>query len=166
MIFMLTINLALSIIFMILTHPLSLGMILLLQTTMISLITGTLNLSFWYSYILFLIMIGGMMILFIYMTSIASNEKFTFNFNIMLLIILSFSVMIAPILMKFLILIFLPNEDSSIFNINQSIYLSMIKYLNLPSNLTLSFMIIYLFLTLIATVKITNFSKGPLRPQN
>lgn len=39
------------------------------------------NSNYWYSYILFLIIIGGLIILFIYFTSIASNSLINFNIN-------------------------------------------------------------------------------------
>nr|YP_010352242.1 NADH dehydrogenase subunit 6 [Reticulitermes dabieshanensis]UOL50336.1 NADH dehydrogenase subunit 6 [Reticulitermes dabieshanensis] len=57
-------------------HPLAMGMMLLLQTMMTCMISGTMYKSFWFSYILFMIMIGGMLVLFMYMTSLASNEMF------------------------------------------------------------------------------------------
>nr|YP_010309740.1 NADH dehydrogenase subunit 6 [Epicauta tenella]UMR54857.1 NADH dehydrogenase subunit 6 [Epicauta tenella] len=157
-------NLTFSILFMFLSHPLSLGLTLIIQTTIISLLTGNLCFNFWFSYILFLIMIGGMLILFIYMTSIASNEKFTFNLKLFILMILgTFSLTI----MFFII----PNLDTMInndminFNTN-TLNFSMIKYTYIPMNMILTFMIIYLFITLIAIVKIVNTKFGPLRPKN
>ncbi len=41
--------------------------------------------------------------------------------------------------------------------------LSLIKYFNFPNNLIIIIIIIYLFITLIAVVKITKFLYGPLR---
>nr|YP_010036172.1 NADH dehydrogenase subunit 6 [Oberea diversipes]QQW46700.1 NADH dehydrogenase subunit 6 [Oberea diversipes] len=156
-------SICLSMIFVFLTHPLSLGLILLLQTIIITLITGSMSLNYWFSYILFLIMIGGMLILFIYMTSIASNEKFKFSMNLMIM----FSMMITI----FSILIFI---DFYFFNkpmITELIYqpnnyhfnLSLNKFINWPMNLIFLMMIIYLLITLIMIVKITDIKNGPLR---
>jgi len=45
--------------------------------TIICLIRGTIYRRFWFSYILFIIIIGGMLVLFIYITRLASNEIFS-----------------------------------------------------------------------------------------
>nr|YP_009995477.1 NADH dehydrogenase subunit 6 [Ochthebius scopuli]QNP09932.1 NADH dehydrogenase subunit 6 [Ochthebius scopuli] len=158
---LLMLNIILSVNFMFMMHPLSMGLTLLMQTILITLITGFMNFNFWFSYILFLIMIGGMLVLFIYMTSIASNEKF--KFNIKLMILLSF-MMIGNMIIYMMIdknLIMLNNSN---FNINTNInYLMMSKFYNTPSNKIMFMMIIYLLITLIAVVKITDFKSGPLR---
>nr|AML25897.1 NADH dehydrogenase subunit 6 [Staphylinidae sp. BMNH 1274207] len=153
-------NLFLSICMLFMNHPMSMGMILLTQTIMITLITGLMTMNFWYSYILFLVMIGGMLILFIYMTSIASNEKFKFSFNFFF----TMSFMILLILMFFMINYFYyPNWNIESINFNNNNYISLNKFINEPFNIMLSIIIIYLFITLIAVVKITKMKFGPLR---
>nr|YP_010309818.1 NADH dehydrogenase subunit 6 [Oenas fusicornis]UMR54935.1 NADH dehydrogenase subunit 6 [Oenas fusicornis] len=157
-------NITFSVIFITLSHPLSLGIVLLIQTTIISLISGKFCINFWFSYILFLIMIGGMLILFIYMTSIASNEKFKINFKTMTLFIMLISSTTILLMIKLLPDLSIKNNMLSFYN-NQ-LEISMIKYTYLPLNLLLTFMIIYLFITLIAIVKIIDINHGPLRPSN
>nr|QWB85958.1 NADH dehydrogenase subunit 6 [Philus antennatus] len=153
----------LSITFLFLNHPLSFGLILLMQTLLISLISGLMNQNYWYSYILFLIMVGGMLILFIYMTSIASNEMFKFSFKILALIMVMFLMLSMLMWIESTVL------DLSVHNsnmTNQEFFnnsTSMSKYFNLPNTLTLYMIIIYLLITLIMVVKITNLSHGPLR---
>nr|AFP16885.1 NADH dehydrogenase subunit 6 [Anaspis sp. BMNH 840206] len=158
-------NLFFSIVFILLTHPLSMGLILLIQTLIISLITGNFSLNYWFSYILFLILVGSMLILFIYMTSIASNEKFNFKINNLMLLslIFMFIMLLIPIISPDINNI---NSDQITLSKNTILSTSMIKYLNFPSNLILVFLIIYLLLTLIAVVKITDFKYGPLRLKN
>nr|YP_010234369.1 NADH dehydrogenase subunit 6 [Trictenotoma davidi]QTA72355.1 NADH dehydrogenase subunit 6 [Trictenotoma davidi] len=160
-----SINFLLSMIFMSLTHPLSMGLILLIQTMIISLITGNFFTNFWFSYILFLILIGGMLILFIYMTSVASNEKFKFNINIIMTVSLIIS-LIIPLILKYSININLTNNEMINYNNYLMMNTSMTKFINFPLNMLLMFIIIYLFLTLIAVVKITNMNYGPLRQLN
>nr|YP_010626061.1 NADH dehydrogenase subunit 6 [Inocellia biprocessus]WBK02859.1 NADH dehydrogenase subunit 6 [Inocellia biprocessus] len=142
-------------------HPLIMGFLLIIQTLLISLITGFINNLFWFSYILFIIMIGGMMILFIYMTSLASNEKYQFSssFFFMNIFLLLFMILLIMIIDPFYLnLINLNNEMSMIFNLN--------KLYNLNSkNITL-ISIIYLLFTLITVIKITNKNLGPLRQKN
>nr|YP_010704183.1 NADH dehydrogenase subunit 6 [Julodis variolaris]WCO87689.1 NADH dehydrogenase subunit 6 [Julodis variolaris] len=157
-------SLALSMSFLFLKHPLSMGFALLLQSVMISLITGIYNYNFWYSYIIFLIMIGGMLVLFIYMTSIASNEKFEYSNGLTLMIILltSMSVIITLLMDKFFIYQNIMNTSTTL--LHQSDWtLSLSKYLSYPMNMIMFMLFIYLFITLVAVVKITDISYGPLR---
>nr|ALO70786.1 NADH deshydrogenase subunit 6 [Ocypus brunnipes] len=159
---MMMIIFTLSVLFIFLSHPLSMGITLLIQTIMISLVSGLLNINFWFSYILFLIMIGGMLVLFIYMTSIASNEKFEFSNTLFLFIIL---MMIMSITMLLFMDNLFPNmmNYSEKFNVNNNYDMNLNKFLNYPSNIVLFMMIVYLFITLIAIVKITDIKFGPLR---
>nr|AXS66038.1 NADH dehydrogenase subunit 6 [Languriidae sp. KM-2017] len=157
----------LSFMFMFLNHPLSFGFILLLQTILISLITGSMTLNYWYSYIIFLIMIGGMLVLFIYMTSIASNEKFKFSpklflFFMMMMMIIFLALFIDPFIFNFLS----SNYEFKMFEKIPNFVYSMTKYMNFPTNSIFLMMIIYLFITLIAVVKITNINYGPLRQKS
>nr|QAY82000.1 NADH dehydrogenase subunit 6 [Apophylia sp. REN-2018] len=145
-------------------HPLSCGLILLLQTILTALMSSLLNLNYWYSYILFLIMIGGMLILFIYMTSIASNEKFKFSFKLTLFFMISMLFMFMMMFMdKYYLNILNQMIELKSINFNLNLYFSMMKYFNFPNYLIMIMMIIYLFITLIAIVKITNIKYGPLR---
>nr|YP_010999518.1 NADH dehydrogenase subunit 6 [Ochthebius subinteger]WPM98443.1 NADH dehydrogenase subunit 6 [Ochthebius subinteger] len=161
MMLFLTMNILLSFSFIFMMHPLSMGLTLLMQTITVALITGFLNTNFWFSYILFLIMIGGMLVLFIYMTSVASNEKFKFNkiLIITLILMVNFSLILILNMDMFMSLIQMIN-----FEINSSSNnLKLSKFYNKPSNMIMFMMIIYLFITLIAVVKITDFKSGPLR---
>nr|AML25702.1 NADH dehydrogenase subunit 6 [Staphylinidae sp. BMNH 1274190] len=144
-----------------LNHPMSLGLNLLIQTINISMITGIMNKTFWYSYVLFLIMIGGMIVLFIYMTSIASNEMFKFSNKIFIMMLMSMFIMFMLMTMFKLNLTFNMNSMNSLYP--YMFELSLNKFFNYPSNLIMTLMIIYLFITLIAVVKITNIKMGPLR---
>nr|UFZ13031.1 NADH dehydrogenase subunit 6 [Protohermes infectus] len=150
-------------------HPLAMGLILLLQTVMICLTSGLLVQTFWFSYILFLIMLGGMLILFIYMTSLASNELFSISMK---------TLMMNMILFSILLIIFITDSFSWIsnsMNFDMNLFMNLIytenssellKLYNFPTmNLTL-LLINYLFLTLIIIVKITNIFFGPLRQFN
>nr|YP_007317361.1 NADH dehydrogenase subunit 6 [Upogebia pusilla]AGA56138.1 NADH dehydrogenase subunit 6 [Upogebia pusilla] len=162
----LPITMFIAIMFPQLTHPLSMGIALLLQTTFICSCSGIMMPSFWFSYILFLIFLGGMLVLFIYVTSLASNE--TFSMSLTPTITALFLVpLITLIIMILDPMISLANQ-SNISNIQ------LFSTLNLTSTLTSSiynqltmmftiFIVIYLLLTLFAVVKITNSFFGPLR---
>nr|AWD30089.1 NADH dehydrogenase subunit 6 [Anopheles gambiae] len=164
--------LIMSFIFMQMKHPLSMGLMLLIQTFLTCLITGIYIKSFWFSYVLFLIFLGGMLILFIYVTSLSSNEMFTMSFKLTMfsLVLFSLSMVIFFILDKTLIEQFIINMEMEKFSmtnnlINENI-LSLNKMYNFPTNLITLLLINYLFLTLLVTVKITKKFYGPLRPMN
>nr|YP_010240838.1 NADH dehydrogenase subunit 6 [Calohilara tibetensis]QTG40246.1 NADH dehydrogenase subunit 6 [Calohilara tibetensis] len=161
-----------SFIFMQMNHPLAMGLMLLIQTLFICLITGLLTKSFWFSYILFLIFLGGMLVLFIYVTSLASNEMFSMSMKLMMNCLIMFLMMNMLFMMmdKMQIISFLMNNDmNSIDNMNSFINentLNLNKLYNYPTNLITLLLINYLLITLIAIVKITNVFYGPLRLMN
>jgi len=116
--------------------------------------------------------VGGLLVLFIYVTSLASNEIFNFSPKIVFIssIFLTIRLAIISILDKNLTIRYIFNfETINLYNINayiieNSLILNIIY--NFPINLITIILIIYLFLTLIAVVKITNVFEGPLRPKN
>nr|AZL93332.1 NADH dehydrogenase subunit 6 [Megalodontes quinquecinctus] len=55
-------------------HPLFMVSMLIIYTMNICLISSSIFMSSWYAYILFLVMMGGLLMLFTYMTSIVPNE--------------------------------------------------------------------------------------------
>nr|YP_009971822.1 NADH dehydrogenase subunit 6 [Deporaus marginatus]QNH68709.1 NADH dehydrogenase subunit 6 [Deporaus marginatus] len=153
----------LSFMFLFVNHPLSFGLILLVQTILTAMMTGILHYNYWFSYILFLIMVGGMLVLFMYMTSIASNEKFKFSFKLNILLMTAIFVSMMTFFLnnfqfiKMNKLMMNPNYEM-IMN-----FVSMNKFMNYPSNLMMVMIIIYLLITLIAVIKITSINHGPLR---
>nr|YP_009740911.1 NADH dehydrogenase subunit 6 [Euthystira luteifemora]QID03925.1 NADH dehydrogenase subunit 6 [Euthystira luteifemora] len=151
-----------------LNHPMSMMMFIIIQTIIIGLITGTMMESFWLSYILFLTFLGGMLVLFIYITSISSNELFNLKSITMMISIVLFFItsMILIIMDKMMFLDLMKNTET--MNINNSINyqemtMSLEKLYNKPMFIITMMMMIYLFLVLVAVVKITNINQGPIR---
>nr|ALO76849.1 NADH deshydrogenase subunit 6 [Adoretus sp. ADO01] len=163
---LMTLSFISSITFIFLSHPLSMGLMLLIQTITISLTMGFFNMNFWYSYILFLIMIGGMLVLFIYMTSVASNEKFSYSIKITFMIIMLMMTMMFIIMMMDPYFSNMNNIYMEIPELMKNYNMSFNKYLNYPMNIIMFMMIMYLLITLIAVVKITKIESGPLRQTN
>nr|YP_010022833.1 NADH dehydrogenase subunit 6 [Pollenia pediculata]QLY90328.1 NADH dehydrogenase subunit 6 [Pollenia rudis]QOP39681.1 NADH dehydrogenase subunit 6 [Pollenia pediculata] len=158
-----------NIMFMNMKHPLAMGLILLIQTTLICLTSGLMTKSFWFSYILFLTFMGGMLVLFIYVTSLASNEMFTFSMKLLIISLMIFFFMIISLLFidKNIFMNYQNMEIKTIFNENSYIMensLSLNKLYNYPTNMLTILLMNYLLITLIAVVKITKLFKGPLRP--
>nr|YP_009250594.1 NADH dehydrogenase subunit 6 [Heterotermes cf. paradoxus AUS121]AMX22923.1 NADH dehydrogenase subunit 6 [Heterotermes cf. paradoxus AUS121] len=151
-----------SLMFTQMKHPLAMGMMLLLQTTLTCLISGTMYKSFWFSYILFMIMIGGMLVLFMYMTSLASNEMFSPS-NKMILV----AMMTSPALMYIM-----PdqtnNKEMNSYNMtteNEIITSTTMMYNQNTGTMTIM-LVMYMLLTLIVVVNIISISSGPLRHVN
>nr|QXJ80382.1 NADH dehydrogenase subunit 6 [Homogryllacris parcibrevipenna] len=154
-------------------HPLSMTLIIILQTLLVCTFTGMISQSFWFSYILFLVFLGGMLVLFIYITSLASNEMFSIPTMTIIsyLIITTFIILLSWTLDSSFTTSIINNLDMTSTNLMSLNYwmestLPLIKLYNNPTNLNTLMLMLYLFLTLIAIVKITNIFHGPLRPMN
>nr|YP_008815697.1 NADH dehydrogenase subunit 6 [Engaeus lengana]AGZ13066.1 NADH dehydrogenase subunit 6 [Engaeus lengana] len=161
--------LTVSLIFMHLTHPLSMGIALLTQTILICLLAGIFNPCFWFSYILFLIFLGGMLILFIYVSSLASNEPFKMQplwmKATMMTTLLAFWSVWSDSLSTLSDSFLTSSEMNFHMKMNSSLTSTKVLYSSSSFYLT-SFMIIYLLLTLLVTVKIISITSGPLRPSS
>nr|YP_010177478.1 NADH dehydrogenase subunit 6 [Aglossa dimidiata]QST15202.1 NADH dehydrogenase subunit 6 [Aglossa dimidiata] len=168
--FLITMMMFLSFIMFFINHPLAMGLMILIQTLFICLLTGMLISTYWFSYILFLTFLGGLLVLFIYVTSIASNEMFKFNMN--------FKFIMSFIMFFSLILYFSYNNFIIFNNLEMNNFYNMFMFFNNENMINLSklynnqtfllilMLIIYLFITLIAVIKITNIFYGPLRATN
>nr|AMB63375.1 NADH dehydrogenase subunit 6 [Polyura schreiber] len=161
-----------SIIMFFTNHPIPMGLLILTQTLLVCMISGMIINSYWFSYILFLIFLGGLLVLFIYMSSIASNEmmkKFSLKNKFILLFMIMFLSIISFININNLNwLNFNFNEDMiNFFNMflffNNENHINLFKLYNEQTYFLMLMMIIYLFFTLVTVVKITNIFHGPIR---
>nr|YP_009711862.1 NADH dehydrogenase subunit 6 [Daphnia laevis]QGA47439.1 NADH dehydrogenase subunit 6 [Daphnia laevis] len=55
-------------------HPLLMGLIILLLTIMLAMTLGVMSMSTWLSYILIMILLGGLLVIFVYISLLAPNE--------------------------------------------------------------------------------------------
>nr|UZG66039.1 NADH dehydrogenase subunit 6 [Sclerotia substriata] len=155
---------SLSIIFIFISHPLSMGFILLFQTLNIAMWTPFMSMN-WYSYILYIIMVGGMLILFIYMTWIASNEMFKFNMKTTMTMLLTIMLLCTNMLLTMDQMTELMNSTNiDIIQLTNLLFnISLNKFLMMPLIFLCLTIISYLFIAMIAVSKITNTKMGPLR---
>nr|YP_009532933.1 NADH dehydrogenase subunit 6 [Eumantispa harmandi]AMW67940.1 NADH dehydrogenase subunit 6 [Eumantispa harmandi]AYG51268.1 NADH dehydrogenase subunit 6 [Eumantispa harmandi] len=164
----LTLSFISSINFIKTNHPLAMGLNLMIQTILISILCGAMYMSYWFNYIMFLIMIGGMLVLFIYITSLASNELFNLSINNMIsLMLIMLLIMMMFMNMDNFFFIKISSETDFMLNClyNENSFNLIKLYNNNTMNITL-WMIIYLLITLIIVVKITNINYGSLRKLN
>nr|WPW47227.1 NADH dehydrogenase subunit 6 [Halobates flaviventris] len=146
---------------MVLKHPLSMGFNLILITFLSSIIMGIWMKYTWYSYILVLVMLGGMLVLFMYMASIASNEIMKFSFKT--LIMMFISMIISMTLLKEEMLSYSP---AIIQTMDGQQNMSMMKLFNTQSSIITIMMALYLLMTMIYVIFITNTFEGPMRKKN
>nr|YP_009744663.1 NADH dehydrogenase subunit 6 [Neotermes koshunensis]QIG86657.1 NADH dehydrogenase subunit 6 [Neotermes koshunensis]URX54094.1 NADH dehydrogenase subunit 6 [Neotermes sp. 3 AB-2022a] len=143
-------------------HPLAMGMMLLLQTMMMCLISGLMHQSFWFQYILFMVFVGGMLVLFIYVASLASNEMFSLSTKMMVMAMM----MTATMLMIKDQTTIDSKETEPYTTASNEIITMTSKLYNQPNGTMTILMALYLLMTLIVVVKVTNVSMGPLRQTN
>uniref|UniRef100_UPI0030FEC610 NADH dehydrogenase subunit 6 n=1 Tax=Vanessa tameamea TaxID=334116 RepID=UPI0030FEC610 len=162
-----------SIFMFFMNHPFSMGLLILTQTLLLCLLSSMLINTYWFSYILFLIFLGGLMVLFIYVSSIASNELFKTSFFNKSFLLYMFLFMITSYFFKnnlFWMNFSFNDEMINFFNsflfFNNELNFNLSKLYNKQTYMLTLMMIIYLFITLIAVVKITNIFFGPLRSNN
>nr|YP_003587444.1 NADH dehydrogenase subunit 6 [Papilio maraho]ACN91371.1 NADH dehydrogenase subunit 6 [Papilio maraho]UDY69697.1 NADH dehydrogenase subunit 6 [Papilio elwesi] len=164
----------LSIMMLFLNHPLSMGLMILVQTLITCMLSGMLINSYWFSYILFLVFLGGLLVLFIYVSSVASNELFNTNFllknSMIIMLFLSFFLSIMYMynlnLLNFLSNYEMMNMLNFFIFFNNENKINLTKLYNNQTYFMMLMLIIYLFITLVAIVKITNIFFGPLRTMN
>nr|YP_784043.1 NADH dehydrogenase subunit 6 [Scutigerella causeyae]ABF93311.1 NADH dehydrogenase subunit 6 [Scutigerella causeyae] len=129
-------------------HPVPMGITLILSTFFTALISLFFMNSPWFSYILFLITIGGVLILFLYMTSLISSEEFPMK-----------NVLFSFLLMLTFVLLSTPITSNNSFYSNKSMFFMFSSY----SISMVIFLALYLLMALIIVVFITKTNKGPLR---
>nr|YP_009453526.1 NADH dehydrogenase subunit 6 [Ectropis obliqua]ARR28326.1 NADH dehydrogenase subunit 6 [Ectropis obliqua] len=171
--FLSTLMMMLSIIMMFLNHPLSIGLMILMQTFLMCLLSGMLIKTYWFSYILFLTFLGGLLVLFIYVSSVASNEMFNLSNNIKMMMVISIVFIMLMQIYSFMFenlnwmnLSNNINDNDNLMNLsffNNENKINLNKLYNNHNYMLMMLMVIYLFISLVAIVKITNIFYGPLR---
>nr|YP_009725540.1 NADH dehydrogenase subunit 6 [Homoeoxipha nigripes]QHQ73131.1 NADH dehydrogenase subunit 6 [Homoeoxipha nigripes] len=149
------------------SHPLFFTLMIISQTLILCILLNFFYSSMWFSYILFLTFLGGMLILFIYMTSLTSNEILLQNkFKLFLITMITF--MFFMLMIKFMNLNYsmMMNQDS--MNLQNFITLydhpkNLNMMYNKPNYLITIMMISYLLISLIIVINISNPKMGALR---
>lgn len=152
-----------SILFSTLKHPIAIGITLIISTTSTSIAISLISNSPWFAYILFLVFLGGVLVLFAYVTSLTPNEIFSIKqVNIQPIIILPLIILLIILMDPLLI-----STSTSLENISpllkENSEIPILKFYNKSLLIITLSLASYLFITLIAVVKITDLNKGPLR---
>nr|YP_007026905.1 NADH dehydrogenase subunit 6 [Metacrangonyx remyi]CCI69569.1 NADH dehydrogenase subunit 6 [Metacrangonyx remyi] len=143
------------------SHPLFMSIMITLQTILIGLIIYYFSVISWFSYLLFMLFLSGMMIILIYVSSLASNNMMKyliFDFKSIFIFLMLYALM-SLYHSKVYILC-----DSFIHFSNLSYTVTMFMKVYAKETYALTMLLIcYLLLVLIMVVKNSSFSKGPLR---
>nr|WQB38566.1 NADH dehydrogenase subunit 6 [Acanalonia sp.] len=146
-----------------LKHPISMGTMLMSQTIMACSIMMVSHTNPWYSYILFITIIGGLMVMFMYMSSIASNEKFKFNTNKLVFMMLTLMV-IFIIAMKDPTITDLQKIKENKMNTYETEELKTLsKFFNSKKMILTILMMLILFTVMVTVTNISSTFEGPLK---
>lgn len=146
-------------------HPIIITLFLVIYTILISI-----NISLWktnyiFSIILFLIIIRGLMIIFIYFSSLISNEKTIFiNLNLLASILLF--IIILALSIKFscsYLLKFTYIETNPLTKLNFKLFNNILSLYIYPNNYITLLRILFLLLCFFLIVKICSFRSLPMR---
>nr|YP_009443409.1 NADH dehydrogenase subunit 6 [Diaphorina lycii]ATR80193.1 NADH dehydrogenase subunit 6 [Diaphorina lycii] len=136
--------------------PVSLGFLILIQTFILCLISRVISISSWVPMSIFLIMVGGLMVIFMYTTSICSNVQFKIS-NMKLP--LMYSILSLPMFYTTPTQLLMYDNFQLMDNMN----FDFLK-LFMPLNIFMStFMFIYLLAALIIMINMMTLTKGPMR---
>lgn len=152
-----------NIIFFFINHPISIGLTLIIQTIIVRIITGIKIKTFWMSYVLTITILRGILVLFIYIARVASNEKFKKSIKIIIYLITSILITILFLFLRKKIIIknnYLRIEIRT-FKIRELIFLN--KIFNNNNIFITIIIVIYLLTTIIVSTHLVNISEGPIR---
>nr|QPK42071.1 NADH dehydrogenase subunit 6 [Zhengitettix curvispinus] len=140
-------------------------LLLLYKPLMTSFMMNIYMTNTWFSYLLMIIFIGGMMVLFIYITSIVPNENDKKN-KMLIMISLTMLIMLTMINIKYYNYFKTPETVNMNYYIMNQEYMMLNKIFNKHVYMLYITMMIYLFIALMAVNMIFNVEKGPLRKKN
>nr|QIC54439.1 NADH dehydrogenase subunit 6 [Crangonyx forbesi] len=146
--------------FILINHPLILSLAIITQTLALSVVMSLNCATSWFSYLLVMIYVTGMMVIFLYVSSLTPNKNY-FTGKMKLL---TKMLVLLPLM---LVLLSLSTMSLSLTSLSEThtTLISMVTatLFNLP-NMSMSVLLInYLLLALIVVVKVAVLSNSPLR---
>nr|ANH54454.1 NADH dehydrogenase subunit 6 [Myzus persicae] len=152
-------NLIMAIMLTMMKSPISSNLIILIQTMTLTMMINLINKTAWISFMIFILYIGGLMIIFLYISSIAFNElNINKNYKNMIfkLIIIFFT------LLYFKMYFNMENMNyENKFMFEDNFYL--LNMFMMPNNLMIYMIMFILFFMLILIIWMLKINKGPIR---
>nr|WRW51314.1 NADH dehydrogenase subunit 6 [Micropodarke fujianensis] len=130
--------------------PLALGFWVMMLSLSIAL-TTSMNCFSWFGFMIFLIYVGGMLVMFAYFVAIQPNQQLDLTIS-----------MSSVLFTTFLLMLLMPfTQMSNLWSIAPTWITTMLNMMNL---ITLTILALTLFLAMLSVVKISSAFMGPLRP--
>lgn len=145
--------LSLSINIFLIISPLSIGITILFIALMVATLFSY-AISSWIAFLIFLIYIGGILVIFSYFVSLTPNQTINIIFIIMIISITLITLRTVTWLLS------IKSQPVTTYTIQSNIF-----YLQ-PNSALLILLATILLITIIIVVKLTITNKGPLRPFN
>nr|QTT61270.1 NADH dehydrogenase subunit 6 [Tritia elata] len=142
-------------------QPLSLGLVIMISTLLMCFISA-ITLSSWYGYILFLIYVGGLLVMFAYVAALSPNVLFGKGTPMIF-----FLIVILPISAVFYFLPLIDMSSISYLNIFSEMKFLKIYGIEMVAPQMISILIglaLILLINLIVVVKICYYQQASLRP--
>lgn len=127
------------------------------QTTIVRLLLNLITLRSWFSFLLILIILGGIIVLFIYISRLASNENFTLTVPLSRIKILTLSLILL------IVTIYISYHHLILKDKRLNFKKLILKIFSSPLRNIIILVIIYLFISLIITVYIVKLKDSPIR---
>nr|AHA85000.1 NADH dehydrogenase subunit 6 [Lunella aff. cinerea STW-2013] len=155
-------SLCLSVLFLMpsMVQPLSLGLCIMIFSAVASIFLG-MAMSSWYSYVLFLVYVGGLLVMFAYVSALAPNNFFSSLKSVVLFLLV--------FILIFLMLSFLYTPDPKFLiwvdqlSLSKKSFSSGEMIINPSESSVVIFLGIILLINLLAVVKVCYYQQGPLR---
>nr|YP_009987541.1 NADH dehydrogenase subunit 6 [Epeurysa nawaii]QBZ38001.1 NADH dehydrogenase subunit 6 [Epeurysa nawaii]QBZ38014.1 NADH dehydrogenase subunit 6 [Epeurysa nawaii] len=147
-----------------LNHPISLGSMLMIQSILTSINLIFMAKNSWYSLILFVTFSSGIMIMFMYMSSITSNEKFKPSMKMMILyLIMMVTLTILNIKLDLNLIFNIKLTDQLIYFQENEEKISIIKNISNKKIYLTTLLTLIILMVLIAISNLINSFEGPLK---
>nr|YP_009509691.1 NADH dehydrogenase subunit 6 [Penion chathamensis]AXF46294.1 NADH dehydrogenase subunit 6 [Penion chathamensis]AXF46307.1 NADH dehydrogenase subunit 6 [Penion chathamensis] len=144
-------------------QPLSLGLVIMMSTLLMCFISAV-TLSSWYGYILFLIYVGGLLVMFAYVAALSPNVLFGSGTPMLV-----FSILVFPLAAIFYFYPLIDLSSIGYFHIFSELKFLKMYGVEMVSPQMISILIglaIILLINLIVVVKVCYYQHASLRPFN
>lgn len=150
------------------SHPIISIILIILYRIVISFYISLWKINFIYSIIIFIIIIRGLLIIFLYFSRLISNEQLTLNPN--KLLILTFLTRFSTFFFNFYYsknylsnLLRISKDNAPIIHINEKIFSNILNLYIYPFNNITVICILFLLISLFTIIKISSIKSKPLR---
>nr|QJD22453.1 NADH dehydrogenase subunit 6 [Haustorioides koreanus] len=147
-----------SLLFMSLNTPLSMGITVILLSFFVAVMMALLMPTTWFSFLLLMVFLSGMMVLFVYVASLASNELFVWDY-VSVFLLVSLSALFVGMSRK----VYCPGVSGMDFSLNNISSFMVYKMYSPHLYYFTLLLIVYLLVVLIVVVKNATISESPLR---